>query len=382
MFDEARIKFNVPVKYGTSYELWGRRYPREFFDRVALSQAIDAHLKDRSDSRPIAIIGERRAGKTSILWRTAEHYKNDFLVLNVLPVYVQKARDFFLSLGVGLQSEWMPPEYIDDMQLQEQLLDRLRQHASKGKKRARPILVWIDGLDSLFENRYMEEEEKAKIMIFLLQLAEQSNFSVKLLFSMAHDFPELESVRSSPLAYKARRLILKPFPEEDARKMVKAMLEEGRDWEQEVAPFWDWERFCRETGCQPYYMKALLVHLGRVWRQHEGHIDKETWWEEAIQATIQDMTVSKAFEHIYERHFDGRERTVLLWMVRADGSLQRTSLEQVGLLLAAENLAKRFYLQEMKHRFAFRLGLLRRWLAQWPRFRDEWLRYKRITIAV
>ncbi len=373
MFDEAKIKFNMPVRRDRPYKLWKRTYPREFFNRKDALKTIESCLQDKSSHQPIVIIGERRAGKTSLLLHLAEKHQEDFILLHAPEYGIQTAIAFYQALWMDVApDESPPPDHVTHVWWQEKLIRRMEALVEKEK---RPILLWIDELDTIFENEKMSDEEKGKILGFFLELIERIDFPLKLVFSITHKFPDVSHLRSSPLSYKAFRIPLEPFPREAAEGMVQSTLADDRSWD-EIAPFWDWSQFCHETGCQPYYMKALLVHLGRVWRRHEGRIDKETWWEEAIQATLQDETFSKAFEHIYKKHFNKQERAVLLWMVRSDGSLQRASLKQAGLLLTAENLAKRFYLQEEEQRFIFRLGLLRRWLAQWPRFEDEWRQHK------
>lgn len=67
MFDEAKIRLNAPVKYDREYEIWGRFYPREYFGRTEQLETLLSHLRNSEDTRPIAIIGERRSGKTSML---------------------------------------------------------------------------------------------------------------------------------------------------------------------------------------------------------------------------------------------------------------------------------------------------------------------------
>ncbi len=387
MFDEAKIRFNMPVRYDQEYKLWGKLYPREFFDRQQERSEIRPILEDLSNRQPIAIIGERRSGKTSMLlhielWAQ----KKGFLVLKIQEYGVTTARELYHRLWTELEPDLSkaPPEHVDEGWMQGSLLHMMEQRSmgkSEGKLEDKPvpILLWIDELDTLFENEKMSDDEKTKILGFLLQLIERTDFPAKLIFSITHEFPELEHIRSSPLIYKARRVKLRPFPKKDAEAMIPALLEDRKKWN-EVAPYWDWDRFCAETGCQPYYMKLLLVHLGRVWQRHEGRIEKEAWWEEAIQHALQDDTFTNSCEHIYKRHFDERERAVLLWMVRSEEGLSPSALEEAELENVARNLVERFYLQEEKGRVTFRLGLLRRWLAEWPDFKKEWRKYKQLTL--
>ena len=378
MFDEAKIKFNVPVRRDYPYELWGRTNPREFFDRKDALQAIELHLQDLSSHQPIAMIGERRSGKTSMLLHLAEKHREDFTVIQGPEYGIQTAIAFYQALWMDVAPEESPPpDHLTHAWWQEQLIRRMETRVNKEKK---PILLWIDELDTIFENERMSDEEKGKILGFFLELIERVDFPIKLIFSVTHTFPDVPHLRSSPLSYKAFRIPLGPFPRKDVEEMVEAMLEDGRSWD-EAASFWDWPRFCAETGCQPYYIKALLVHLGKVWRKHKGAIEKEAWWEEAIQATLQDETFSKSLEHIYKRHFSADERAVVLWMVRSGGSVRVSALKDALLLEAAKTLEKRFYLQRKKNEqgedaFTFHIDLLKGWLAQESRFTSEWRKYR------
>ncbi len=378
MFDEAKIKFNEPVRRDTSYERWGRTNPREFFDRKDALQAIESCLQDLSSHQPVAIIGERRSGKTSVLRYLVEKHREDFIVLHAPEYGIQTAIAFLQALWMDVApAEPPPPDHVTHAWWQKQLIQRMEERINKEKK---PILLWVDELDAMFENEKMSDEEKGKILGFFLELIERIDFPVKLVFSITYTFPDVPHLRSSPLSYKAFRVPLGPFPREAAQEMVQAMLEDGRRWD-EVAPFWDWSRFCTETGCQLYYMKALLLHLGRVWREHGDAIEKEAWWEEAIQATLADKTFSRTLAHIYHRHFSADEKAVVLWMVRSRGSVRVSGLEKTSLLEAARKLERRFYLQRRKNEqgedaFTFRLGLLGRWLAQEPKFTSEWRTYR------
>ena len=384
MFDEVKIKFNLPVRYDHPYERWGRTYPREFFDRKDALQVIESRLQDLSSRQPIAIIGERRSGKTSMLWYLAEKHREDFTVLHGPEYGVQTAIAFLQALWMDVApAEPPPPNHAIYIEWQEQLIHRMEAQVKNGNK---PILLWIDRLDAIFGNQQMAYEEKDKILGFLSTLIEGTDISVKLVFSTTHEFLDIPHLRSSPLGDKAFCVPLKPFPRQAAAEMVQAMLEDGHSWG-EVASFWDWPRFCAEIGCQPYYMKALLVHLGRVWRKHDGAIEKEDWWDEAIQATLQGEVFSKTLEHIYHCHFSEDEKAVVLWMVRSGGRVRVSALEEASLLEAAKTLEKRFYLQRSRNErgedaFTFHIGLVGRWLAQEPKFTHEWRTHRRRTLSL
>ncbi len=363
MFDEFKIKLNEPVWHDTSYELWGRTYSRDLFNRAQRQQLLE-FLRRPDVRQPVAIIGERRAGKTSILKYLVNQLQKEFILLGAPTRGIHTAQEFYVELWSELQLTVASPTSLqgDAEQMRRQLMHEMSRISLKSDGR-KPFLLWLDELDAIVEQENMDDREKEKILGFLLHLTARANFPVRLIYSSTHAFPKSKHIRSSPLVTGAQLAFMAPFSQEDAKEMIESMLEEGGSW-QAVKPYWNWDIFCRLSGCWPYYMKILLLHLAKSWKKQE-RISKEDWWRTALTASISDLSLNATLQHLYQKHFSPDEKSVLLWMTRTGGRLSNSSLRSTSpaLLSAADRLEQRFYLSSDDESRTFRVELIRHWLA-------------------
>jgi len=378
MFDEFKIKFNEPVWHKEDYEIWGQQYPLDFFNRKVQANELLAVLQRLDVRQPVIIVGERRSGKTSMLRYVVEHLKNKFIPVTVPAQGILTAQEFFSELLgelQGIQDHSWPG--LKGEPTQAFLIQTLRNYYKTKKNKAfvQPLLIWIDELDAIIEHNLASEEEKEKIMGLLQRLVEHVDIPCKVLFSITHEIPDSPHVRTSPLFTKGRIVKMTPFPEDDALQMVQNMVQEGVTWA-EVEKHLEWDKFCQLSGCWPYYMKALLLHLSRT----DPGVE-EGWLEHALEKAMQDENIRSTLYHLYQKHFADEHKAVLLWMVRSDGKLSEASLAATeSLLPAADALVKRFYLQKKDGSYTFRVGFLQYWLAHnWHEFITDWRNFKNLT---
>lgn len=391
MFDEFKIKFNEPVYHTEVYERWGQTYPPDFFNRRDQKNAALPYLQRLDVRRAVLVLGERRSGKTSMLKFLVEQLKKEGLpVIDIQSQGIQNANEFFQELMEGIDAwrqQQSPSAHViapgnaktisqlQVMQALKEIFETNRENTGAPN----PVLIWIDELDTIIEHGAIASADKEKIVGFLAKLIESADFPAKVLFSITHEFPESSEVRSSPLLTKALQIKMTPFPEEDARAMVRAMTRDGVDWEAITAAL-DWRRFCNLTGCWPYYMKLLLMHLAQT-----PFSSPAAWLDDALQSALADETLRMTLEHVYKRHFDDDERAVLLWMTRSGGALSAPSLRdaEAPLLAAANRLADRHYLKKEDGRFTFQVGLLKHWLQAWPESEEDWKhKYRQRTVSL
>lgn len=360
-----RIKFAEPVWHDQAYEHPQLKQHREkdFYGRQEAVEKANAVL--RFSSRPIIFIGERRAGKTSILklFMRSLGNKPEYITIETSWLEIHSASDLMYKI---LGTIYVKLELTDDA-LQKVFktitspteFRQALQSILKGVP-DRTVVIGIDEFDAIIME-WPDDEEKKKIISMIISLVETEEPPVRIILAMTREPGKIEMGYSSPLTTKSEQIRLEPFSKSELDEMILGILEnEIQIAEHELAQIFTL------SGGWPYFAKALLYY----WIQNS---DVKNRLELAKEKAIQDPGLSDTLEHNYVKHWDDPERTILLLMAKQGGqiSTKDTSVLEPPVKAAGRELAKRGYLLTTGDGYSFRIGMLQNWLSQWTRFEEQ-----------
>ncbi len=375
MFDPTRVKFNEYVWHDQPYHhpQLHVEVERDFYNREKEKQRSRALLRSLTSRQPVIFIGERRAGKTSMLRLIANDLKNDpsgrfvpvlipWQGINSRAVLFQEIlQGICFELDVELPGIGSPPVSLTQGEPTiSQLINTLR--GPLQKVAGKTIVLCIDEFDSIIYEEVRSSAEASKIVGLASGLVENSDLSIKPLLTMARSPSSLESTHSSPLTAKAEQIRLDHFAREDMDEMITDLV--GAEVDLSDAQL---ERLYELSGGWPYFAKLLLVCMA-------GLEPGDDWLDRALKQALKHSAAKQTLEHIYNNHFSDHEKAVVLLLGRKDGHLSSKEMAclDVNLRTAARRLVVRDFLKADGHGgYAFRIGFLQEWFPSWIRFEEQ-----------
>lgn len=365
-----KVKFSEAVWHDQPYmhPQLRERVERDFYDRKTPRELAESILWALNIDKPIVFLGERRAGKTSMLKLLMCSLESDprFVPVEVSWLGIRSASDLMREL---LDTLYFKLD-LDNASLRETFgqihtpADFHRALASILKYTPGKCIVFgIDEFDSIIIEQ-ADETKKNEIINVIASMVDAETLPVKLVLTMTREPNKLETGYASPLTARALQIRLEPFPKTDLEEMMLGIVMPGVSLSAQ-----DLERIFDLSGGWPYFAKALLYYLVQL--------SSEERLEQAREKAVQDHSLSDALEHIYHKHWDDSEKTMILLVAQRGGHVtaEEMSIVEQSVKSAAKELVKRGYLSETNDKYHFRIGLLQDWFLQWTRFEEQVQKY-------
>lgn len=367
----TRVKFGELVYHDRPYlhPQLNVEVDRDFFNRSGEKQKAEI-LGIPTNKKPIAIIGERRSGKTSLLRLLHHRLDSDrrFVSLDVSFNAVNSARELVreildtlcLKLELDERESRLASRNSDSI---SEYLGALKRVAERVPDRT--IVISIDEFDSMIIDQMNSESQKREMLGLINAIVENESIPVKLALAMSRDPSKIETGYTSPLTAKAEQIHLEPFSRSDTEDMIRGILQSDFSLSDHLL-----EGIFRLSGGWPYFTKAILHYLIQL-------PESDGWLEQAREHTLRDRSLSDTLGHIYQKHWDDAERTVILLISHCSGEINNNEAQVLdpSLKAAARDLVSRGYLEETSSGYRFRIGLFHEWFPRWHRFEEQAHKY-------
>lgn len=365
---QQRVKFAEPVWHDQAYKHPQLREsrPKDFYGRQAAFGRAKSALE--LSAKPVIFIGERRAGKTSILKLILRALQSDahYVTIEIPWLEVRSASTLMRAIltSVYEKLELTEASLLDAFEkIRTPAEFRHSLQALLKKIPDRMLVIGIDEFDSILYEQ--PEGEKKEIIGAIISLVETDEFPVRVALTMTREPASMEMGYSSPLTTKSEKIRLEPFSKSEMDEMLLGILENKIPIsEQERKEIFDL------SGGWPYFAKALLYH----WIEFAGSADALNL---AKDKAVQNAGLCDAMEHIYLKHLNPPERTILLVMAKQGGKItaKEKSVLDVSITAAAQELIERGYLLAKDDGYVFRVALFQGWFLRWTRFEEQAQQY-------
>ena len=323
----------------------------DFFDREEEKRRALSDLMASGGHWAVWIVGERYAGKTSLLRLLSEKCRRaNLIALEILWQTIQSPVTFYReylwaldkSLNIQLDTR---RQFICDPPNSTVFLQSIEQRRSRiGEKR---LVVGIDELDTILQN--MEAGDRREMMGILERLVSDGQ---KLIVTSTREPGSPEISATSSMARRATLIELRPFGDKDMNALINAYLPFPSVDIQKQIRLW--------SGNWPFYAKAILYHFLL------SSDDVPDRLRHALSDAIN--AIAPACEHLYRHHWDDDERRALLLLARQK-SVSAMDLNLLGpeAVTAFKSLVRRGYiLQDEQGQYRFRVRLIKEWFHRWP----------------
>lgn len=373
MADSTFIKFNDPVWHDGEFNQKENK-KKDFFGRKTEKNAAIEILTSSDSRRPVIIIGERRAGKTSLMKLLIEYLKDDnhFLPIEIpwlgITSFDQFVHEFITLVAINL--EVSPSDYREiktwmtgiDISVAV-LMYQIDQLLKKTNNTAKTLVFCIDEFDSIIDEQLTNNEDKTKILGLINTIVESSNLPIKLLLNMTSSPKNIESTRHSPLTAKAEQLYLKPFNFEETKELITTIL--GNQYELDI------QRIYELSGGWPYFIKLLLVYIVKSGL-------KKPNMNEVLKEALKDHPANQSIENIFLKHFDDYEKAIVLWLAKEKGTLKNEKISNFTNCQrrAIGQLIDRFFLKDNNDdSVSFTIEYFKEWFLQWDKYDLQFEKY-------
>jgi hypothetical protein len=372
MFESTSIQFNEPVWHPQPYlhPQLQVKVERDFYDRAEETRQAETALKFSSDRRAVVIIGDRRSGKTSLLWQLDHRLNTESSgeFISIVPPWqgIHTCQNLFEEILRSLERKlpldadlvWDEPVSKEPTTaaMIEQLQHRLIGFGSK------TLIIGLDEFDSIIQEDLTTMEEKHKILRLMAGLLEANDLPIKLLLTMTQAPAKFQVMQASGLSAQAALIRLRPFSRSDLNEMLTGIL--GAD---ALLSQHESDQIYQLSGGWPYFAKLLLSSMTDL-------PPGEQLLEQAVKKAVSHPIVNRTLQNLYEVHFDQDAKRIMLLLARRNNRLGPVELAALGpwASLALEDLQQRHLVrQQSDGTFAMRVGLLSRWFCAWPRFEQE-----------
>lgn len=367
------VELNFPNAVREEKDCYGRRAELERIEHILLS----------GTRRPVAIYGERRIGKTSIVnvvtARLRARAAPQIVPLFPATVGVYALEDFARELLQSL-CEFRGTSLAEiglvggdrrfALSSMGQFFDETRR-LLQGSPATLHVLC-IDEFDALLHNclTYGQAAEKKKVLDLASDLIGLADLPLTFLLTLT----DLSGIVQDPfntLIDEAERVTLNPLSEADTYQLLDGVL--GGQVVLETAQR---RQLFRLSGGHPYILKLILSSL--IDPAADGapplRVDAAALERAAVAAAI-DPHAEHVLGNILRVHFSAEERELVTLMAGMDDHITLEQIERAGgeWRPAAENLVRRSYLarESASRAYVFRFAFLGRWLRQQPTFERD-----------
>ncbi len=350
------------------------REVQDFFGRTQELKAVRQILAATVDL-PIAILGDRGIGKTSMLKRIEKMLVapswngRQFLPFTLSPNGIFSYDDFIQNIWDGLYCE-LERRGFDNPQLFDQSIANLsfsrfanQLHQLSQLVPDMTYVIFIDEFGQIIHQ--CNDLESNKIEGLISYLVENTDIPIVFIITLLQALP---GSYGSP--FPRRPIQLLPFTPEESEKMLAYLLtnyalldQEGCDWLYQYA------------GGHPYFIKLMLAKLFDLYRLDEADmVITPAMLQEAAKEACNGARATALLGDIYTTYFSEEQRFVLLWLAQQKRPFSWDELKQAGtaVVTATWQLIQRNYLQEEANgNVDFKLKFMGDWLCKWPKYAAE-----------
>jgi DNA-binding winged helix-turn-helix (wHTH) protein len=344
----------------------------DFYDRADELERIQRVLRATTDM-PIIIRGERCIGKTSLLNRAKrlldeeKQYGRKFVYFSIEPKSVSSCEGLAREMWRGLLGCLEVDDATFDIDNSFKFDTFSGFVAQLGMIQARlpnvTFVVFMDEFDRIVHQCTNLEYER--IMGLIHHIVEATDFPMVFFISILQELP---ASYGSPLP--AEKIILSPFNRSEADKMVAGLLNGYAHLTEEGL-----KRLHEYTGGHPYFIKLLLIKLFDLYHLYdEKQIVSAEMLEAAAQEAKRSAHADEMLDDVYSNYLSDDERYILLWLAVSNKSLSSRDETLVPRRASAlkQLVEKRGYLtRQADGCYGLRVGLIRDWLREWPKFDSE-----------
>ncbi|KAA3664981.1 MAG: hypothetical protein DWQ04_02950 [Chloroflexi bacterium] len=370
MMDTVPIKTNpihrtFPIAVREVGDFYGRF--RELND---IRQIINA-----TTDMPIAILGDRGIGKTSMLIRIEEMLAEtawngrQFLPFTLPPNGIFTYADFAQTLWDGLYCALLEKGLHN-----HPLLEKPAAVTSFGRfvaqlnqlTRLMPEMTYVVFIDEFGQIIHQcDDLESNKIEGFLNYVVEKTNIPMVFIMSLLQTLP---GSYGSPFPRRPIRLL--PFSRQESTELITNLLtgyapltEAGQRWVHDYA------------GGHPFFIKLILAKLFDLFElENTQSAMTTTMLQAAATAACGSGRAGEILRDIYKTYFTEPQRLVVIWMAEQKRPFSWGTLQQAGasIVTATRQLINRHYLLETPDKnIDFKLKFLGDWLRHWAEFPSE-----------
>jgi len=342
--DYLWVKFGEFVWHDDPYD--GK--PADFFDRDAEKKRALDILRSPETRRAIWLVGERCAGKTSMLRLLLNKCKEDerYAACEIPWQSILSLADFYRELPQKLGEAANIQTIQGGGEPSHQAFWKAFQAIKQGLD-GKTLVIGVDELDTILD-RFGDENARIEVISILHQLVEDTD--VKIIIATVKPADKIEFLKASPLANRSERVYLRPFDSQDLERLIRHFLPSSGD---EYI-----EKIGHLSGNWPYYAKAILYHLLQIPEKSPRRLEQAR--EQAVGS------IASTCEHLYKRHWDREERRALLLLTNKE-ALRQEEFERLDtpLRTAFSRLIERGYVLQEEQRYRFRVQLIGDWFRTW-----------------
>lgn len=350
-----------------------------FFGREDVFQFIEQNLRGAVQDRTIVLYGQRRTGKTSLLYqlvegRLGEEFIAVLIDMQALVLLVETTADFLAEilyqLGQRLENSDIKidiPEITADTPSPNRLFNRFIDNLCRelGKRR---LLLIFDEFE-LIEGKIAEGKLDANILDYFRSLIQHRD-NLVFIFTGTHRLEEMSHDYWSILFNIALSRKISFLSEADTRKLIRNPLE-GKLTVDDLAI----EKIIRLTSGHPFFTQllcwALVNHCNQARRNYASINDVNDALDAMLatgeahfafswqQATENQQLFMAALAQGDDSWLQAEELIESLRQHGAESFTRTQAIELLDALLRQEILEAT---TEGALRYRFRLGVLQRWI--------------------
>jgi uncharacterized MAPEG superfamily protein len=353
--------------------------PQMFFGRQDVIAVIEQSLAGRHQNNVIVLQGERRSGKTSILYYLANNPKDYVPVLIDAQGFLSRGTEYFLwQIAAMIQEQLQQrdfgvpvPEREAAIQNAEIWFRRDFLGAVKTSLHGQNLLILFDEFDSL-EDRIREGTLDKEIFPFFRSLLQHENW-LAFIFSGTYRLEEMVTEYWSILFNIAIYLRLEFLSETEARQLITEPVTAQFKFDEFAV-----ERILSITSGHPYFVQLIcfLIYNLHV-REKKPYITSQD-----VDRIIDDVIETQAHTYFIWKDASRQERFVLSAMGQearhelgiATPIMIQSALRSYQVALAHSDINDALAKLTRKGiissdstntRFNFRVELVRRWLTRY-----------------
>jgi hypothetical protein len=333
-----KVKFGEEVWHDESYN----DMPPDFFGRQEAKEQTMEILRSPDTRRAIWIIGERRAGKTSMLRLLLEKCKKeDFIAIEIPWHSIHSTEDFYREFLCQLDNAIISE---NSLLIDSSLPFWDAFHARQKVLGQNTVVVGIDEIDSIILEQ-VDEDSRREILGSILRLVTFEK-GIKVILTSVKPSSQIEKFRASSLVSKSHEIFLRPFSKAELDDLLNSIAPN--------LPASDSEYIMHVSGGWVYYAKAILFHLLQLSSDGSQHL------ETARLAAVE--SIAQTCEHLYRHHWNEDERRVL-WLLTNKEKIQSELINNldVSFLTAVRELTERGYISKVDGFYSFRVFLIADW---------------------
>ena len=360
----ADFKFNFPVWHDRDYvDALGRTHGRDFFDQtVPLQQALAA-LIGGARFPVVILVGDRRAGKTSLL-KLVEGYLRAGPARPFLPVAIRargigSVQEFMREILQGICSgtgQDLPATETPGAGPPGQPASPAQLATTLEALPLAPDLTLVLCIDEFDQILRSASDEVSEVLHMLHYLGTRTRLSLALLLTMTS--APSAAVREC-LAPTIVRIV--PFTLADTQEMVRAL------WQDRAPPLADavLAELQHLSGGWPYFTKLLLIYLAQ---QETANVAA------ALHDACNDPNAELTLQNIYHMRWDETDKGLMLACVadsRPLAAARLLRLGSAGVQAATHLVAQNYLLQDADGSYRLRIEFLRFWFRNWADYEEE-----------